>query len=108
MREVAADVKLKSLPVVKVLAEPVSTLSKVPVVTPVEPIYAAVPVRVALSVKTNPEEVVVPETLALVYVWAEVVVVTPKVELVERAIAPALELPMLTAPVDVPVFMVVL
>ena len=66
-----------------------------------------VPVVRELSVKTKADEVVVPETLAEVKVWAEVVVVTPKVEEVERAMAPALELPILTAPIEVPVLMLV-
>lgn len=50
-----------------------------------------------LSVKTNAEEVVAVEATAEVKVWLLVVVVTPKVEPVDKAIAPPEELPMLVA-----------
>ena len=60
-----------------------------------------------LLVCTKAEEVVVPETTALVKVWADVVVVTPKVEEPDMAIAPALELPSEIVPVEVPVLILV-
>ena len=47
-------------------------------------------------------------TLAEVKVWDPVVVVIPKVEPVDKAIAPAEEFPIEMAPVEVPVLMFVL
>src|SRR5574337_583938 len=58
VKPVEVEVRERSLPLLKVLAAPVSILSRVPEVTPVEPIYVSVPVKVVLSVKTKPEVVV--------------------------------------------------
>jgi hypothetical protein len=86
-----------------VLVEVELTLNALPEVSAFALISIAVLVVIAFPTKAKAPVVLAPE----VNVWAPVVVVTPNVEPVEMPMAPAVLLPMDTAPVEVPVLMFV-